>query len=409
MADFIPNTQEGYAEALLSFVVSDPDIQEDLLPSDLEVGSLERAHVEAIASLMEENDQRLGRAILKAISESTFNALGFDLLPARAALGTIVCTTYVPRAADIVIPSGYQVVGRNGIIYATTEDGAILAGDLTCDPIPAVALTGGPDGNAAAGTVTIPVASLEGVDGVTNPAAFVGGSAEETADARAARFAAYLKTLPRGTTDALEFATAMASSSVVAVRAVEPFLLTPVPDGVPFAGLVWIYVDDGTTNADLQPALKLAILKAVNGYTDQSGTRVPGYKAAGAIVELKKVTRVPVYVRGDVSVTPEGIARWEDVQAALTAAAEQYFSQLRVGDPVSYQNLVSLLTGADADIMEVRLYLWKSGMAMPPYGGAISGDPITFSGISPGARGALAEVVAPGPSGNVTYPEWRLV
>jgi hypothetical protein len=416
---FTPRTQEEYATALLAYAASDADVQANMAPTDLQVGSLERAEVEALALLLEENDQRIAFAIVQAISESCFNAFGFSLLPAQYAVGAIQVATNIAKVADIVIPTGWRVMGSNGLTYQTTAPGVITAGDLLSGLIPVICNTTGVLGNAPAYTITIPVSPIQGVDSVVNPSACIGGADIESEDARAIRFTAFIKTLPRGTADALEFAALSANVSVIAAKAVEPFLLDPLPvvpeypDGIPFAGLVWLYYDDGTgTPLPVPPTgdpIYVAIKNLVEGYTDGTGNQVPGYKAAGVKVDIFKVAYVKICIRGDIRLTPDGAGRWTEIQANLLAAAQIYFSQLRIGDSVSYQNLVTVLTDCDIDILQVNLYQWLDGGSIPAYGAAMSGEPIAMD-TSTGLRGVLKQETGLGPGAiTVTYPEWRII
>ena len=410
---FVPRTQAEYSTALLAFTASDADVIANMNPTDLQVGSLERAEVESLALLLEENDQRIAIAIMEAISESCFTAFGFSLLPPQSAVGAIVASTNTVKLVDITIPSGWQVLAGNGLTYQTSASGVIAAGDLSSASIPVICKTTGAAGNAPAYTLTIPISPIQGVDSVVNPAACVGGADTETEDARALRFAAFIKTLQRGTKAALEFAALSANISVVAAKAIEPFFLDPLPPGVPFAGLVWLYYDDGTGTALPVPPtgdpIYLAIRQLVDGYTDASGNQVPGFRAAGVRVDIFKVAYTPICVRGDIRLTSDGLGRWVDVQAKLLTAAQTYFSQLQIGDPVSYQNLVTALTDCDGDILQVNLYIWENGDSIPPYGSTMSGDPIPLDSPT-GLRGTLLQGSAPGPSSTtVTYPEWRII
>jgi len=384
-----------------------------MLPSDLNVGALNRADIESLALLMEESDQRVALGILSAISESCYRAFGFDPLPPQSAVGGLIFSAYIAPDADIDIPVGTQVLGPGGVIFQVTTLGTIPTGELTSETVPVQALTPGTAGNVAADTITRMVTPIVGVDMVTNPAKTLGGSDTETDDARATRFAAFLRTLVRGTKEALEFAALSASTSVADARAIEPFLLDPRPTGVPYAGLVWLFADDGTDSPDLDPGVEDVIYKLVNGYVDGSGIQVPGHKAAGVRVEIYKATRTQVCIRADVTLKGGGVARWADIKDILTATAADFFDRLRIGEKLSYQNLVTYLSGCDADLDEVDLCIWKNGDDVPAYTAALSAEDLVFydavSSTTVGARGTLKVGLAPGVSGNVIYPEWRLV
>lgn len=410
---FTPRSQQEITDSLLAFSISDPGVAAGLLPTDLNVGSVERAHLESIALLLEENEQRMAMAVVAAIPEACFRAFGFDFLPPQQASGGVTFTAFVAPVADINIATGSQLLGPSGVVFQTTAPGAILAGQLTSANVPIQCVTAGVVGNVAQDSITRLVAPIAGVDSLTNSSRTMGGADTETADARAVRFAAFLRTLVRGTKEALEFAALSASNGVWDARTVEPFMMSPRPDGVPYSGLVWLFVDDGSDATVLDVGVSSEVTKLVEGYVDLGGLPVPGYKGAGTRVELKKVPRTKVLVRGTVSLRPGGGSRWGEVQTSLSNAAATYFDRLRIGEKASYQTLVSFLTDADPDIAEVDLVFWKNTDTAPAYDAAIMASDLTFYSpaipITVGARGVLFSGSALGPSGSpVTYPEWRL-
>jgi hypothetical protein len=410
---FTPRSQQDVVDSLLAFAASDPAVSAGVLPSDLNVGSLERAHLESMALLMEEGEQRMAMAVVSAISESCFRAFGFDFLPPQKASGGVVFTAFVAPVADVTIPSGAQLMGPSGTVFQTTAVGTILAGQLTSANVPIQSTVAGVVGNVAQNSITRLVAPLAGVDMVTNSSRTMGGADTETADARAVRFAAFLRTLVRGTKEALEFAALSASGGVWDARTVEPFMIDPRPDGVPYSGLVWLFVDDGSDATLLDVGVSSEVTKLVEGYVDLTGLPVPGYKGAGTRVELKKVPRTRVLVRGKVALRPGGGARWGEIQTALSSAAASYFDRLRIGEKASYQTLVTFLTSADPDIAECDLVFWKYTDTPIAYDASLSAADLTFylpaNPLSVGARGVLYSGVALGPTGSpVTYPEWIL-
>jgi acetaldehyde dehydrogenase (acetylating) len=227
-----------------------------------------------------------------------------------------------------------------------------------------------------------------------------------------ARFQKYITTLQRGTGSALEFA-AMSTGRLVSAKAIEPFLLPNPPSGTPYAGLVWLVVDDGTGSGVLDPTVKTAVQNAVFGYTATNGTRVPGWKAAGVQVAILPVAPVPIKVRATVRVTPFGASRWSTIQTNLTASVQTYFAGLQVEDPVSYSNLLVALAGADPDIIEVSLAMWQGDRTAPAYSApivaqdllaALAGNPYT------GANERAIPLVGPAIDGgaSVNYPEWLM-
>ena len=416
---FVPRVQSDLTNALLAYRTSDPDVALALLPTDLSVGSLERAHVESTAMLLEESDQRMALGVQDAISESCYRAFGFSKLGAQSALTSVIFNTFAPTVAEVAIPAGVQVIASTGALFSTTADGSIGAGATASAAIPVVALIAGVAGNVPANAINQMVTTLAGVDTVINPNAAAGGADVETDDARAARFSAWIQTIERGTNTALEFAAMSSTNALVDARAIEPFMLNPVPAGVPASGLVWLFCDNGST-APLDSGVLTAITNWVEGYIDGSSRVVPGYKAAGTVVQVVKVPRVNVYVRAMVALLPEGVPRWTEIQAALTAAAAAYFQALRIAQPASYSALVSALLASDPDIADLKLAFWEDGSTCPLYTASLDADDLTFVTSAPASNGSRGNFYTGttsstggtdlGPDGvtPVSYPEWIL-
>jgi hypothetical protein len=406
---FVPRNYVDITSAMVAWLASHPDVNDGVVPSDLVVGSLERAQLEAMAVIMEEYDQRAADAIKAAIPEACFYAFGFEKLPPSAAAVTLVCASFTAAPYDVTIPAGTTFQGPNGTLFTSTADGTILTGQNYSGNIPAKCSVVGITGNVAENTITRVVTPIRYLDTVTNPQAATGGLEEEGDDARALRFQAYLRTLVRGTKEALEFAAlTIPSGTVQDARAIEPFLLDPIPDGVPYAGKVWLFVDDGTLSDTLTTLTLNEVTNAVNGYVDPSGTKVPGYKAAGVIVDILKSTPIPVCVRARVKLASGAVARWSDIQTIMTNAMSDYFSNLRISEMASYQNLVTALTISDADIREVNLVFWKASDTAPDYDAdIIAGDITPVDASTPLSLGWRLRALQ-GTAGAITYPEWIL-
>ena len=412
MAGYTPRRWDQTVSDMIAWIQANPDTADGVLSTDLYPGSLERSHLEAAAMVLEEYDVRTSMAIQWAVSESAFTAFGFSLLPAQSSSGGVVFQCVVAPTAPIVVPLGTKVIAADGQQFLTTADGTIAAGALASGVVAASAVTPGVAGNIAAGAITQMAYQIAGVDSVQNPAAFSGGADIESADARMARFQSFISTLQRGTASALEFA-ALSTGRLVSARAVEPFLLPLPPTGTPYAGLVWLVVDDGTGTGVLDPTVQTAVSNEVFGYTSPTGAQIPGWKAAGIQVQIIPVAPVQIKVRGTIRVTPYGAARWSTIRASLTSAAQTYFSGLQVGDVCAYSNLLVALAGADPDILEVSLAIWRGDLTAPA-----CTDPLSAQDVVPvkpgnpytGANERCVLQVGSAIDGgvSVTYPEWIL-
>lgn len=413
MPSFIIRRWEQITADMVAWILSNPDLAPEVTPTDLHVGSLERGHLEAVALMLEEYDVRTSAAIKWAVPESAFLAFGFSLLPARPASGGVVFQSVVPPLVDVVISTGTKLIGSDGQQFVTTSDGTIAAGTLASAEVPVSAVTPGVAGNVGPGVINQVAYPIAGVDAVQNPNALVGGAAVEGDDARRDRFQRFIRTLQRGTADALEFA-AMSTGLLVSARAVEPFLLANPPAGTPYAGLVWLVLDDGSGSPTLGGSLVTAVTDAINGYTDPlTGRRVSGWRAAGVRVVLIPVVQVPVKVRASVRVTAFGHSRWTAIQANLTGAMAAYFATLPIGAPVSYQSLVVALSKADTDVIEVNLAIWRGDLTAPDYSAPLSAEdviPVAVGNPYSEASARAVPMVGTTTDGGaaVTYPEWIL-
>ena len=148
----------------------------------------------------------------------------------------------------VSIPAGTVVrVPDGGPAFATSTSGSISNGDNDSAAITAVAVVAGADGNVDLGTVT-QIDGLAGVETVTNTTTGSGGSDREPDDEYRERMRFYLRSLSRGTADALKYAALSVDlgddnfGHVVSVQVLE------APGGV--RGLTHLYIDDGNGTVD---------------------------------------------------------------------------------------------------------------------------------------------------------------
>jgi len=167
---------------------------------------------------------------------------------ATRALGTLRWTR-LAGGSDITIPVGTLVRGANGQTYTTTVAAKVPAGatgtqsvrlDEEPGDVPARAEAAGVGGNAILGTVTQQVSVLSGIQAVTNPTPFLGGTDRESDDAYRGRIRARTRSLSRAIPEALVQRALEAEydgrrvTTASAVRS-----LTPRAHAV-------VYIDDGT-------------------------------------------------------------------------------------------------------------------------------------------------------------------
>lgn len=118
------------------------------------------------------------RFIDTAVGTSLYNlgkAIGLHLLPDQRASGTLKITGTI----GATVPEGWLASTVAGLQFFVTETGVI--GEDGTVLLPARAVTAGPEGNVAAGTITVIVnPGAAEVTAVTNPDEFIGGRERET-------------------------------------------------------------------------------------------------------------------------------------------------------------------------------------------------------------------------------------
>jgi uncharacterized phage protein gp47/JayE len=305
----------------------------------------------------------------------------FDIierLGAVAATGLVVFSRYTASAAAPIIPVGAQIKTADGsqafMVYADTTNSAysptaggtaqnpvagyVMPAQITSLVVPVVSITGNPNnlnnapgsnGNVAAGAISVIAAEIQGVDAVTNPSSFSNGSDQETDEAFKARFRLAIKSLSRGTSDALTFSVVSLSTSFQAV-------VLPNQDynGTTDYGMVTVIVDDGS--GQIADSL---LAKATNA--------IFSYIAAGIRCGVYKATRSNVAVQLTLAVAP-GYYR-PNVVAALSATIAANINSLGLGAGLGYFNVGAwaLAVPGVAGIDNLTVNLGTADIAPSPY------------------------------------------
>lgn len=320
-------------------------------PASVE-GDILRTVFEAVGFQVEDITTRFDRALEAAIPEAVFAAFGFPRRMSSRARTTLRFSRSTPAPVEIPIPAGTRARTPSGLVYATVQDTAIPVGGTAADA-PAEALEAGFRYNVPPGAIGTLMDVLPGVEGVTNPVPASGGEDEETLEAQRRRFALWIASIARGTKAAL--AAAALSARGTDGSAVEEVL---VVDGVDIPSLppghVLVYVD---AVPSLTPPLQAALQTALEGM-----------RAAGVRVSVRAVDRVPVDVAFVLERTPA-----EALGAALEAV-RSYFRRLRIGEKVSYENLIVAIASAHPAIQEVRLDAPAGDISVGPFARAVLGQ-----------------------------------
>ena len=224
------------------------------------------------------------------------------------------------REDDVSIPAG-TVCSTAGLVrFVTLEDAAIAAGSLYADA-PAQAESAGSAGNAAVQTVTVLTQAPVGVAGVTNMAAFVGGSDGETDEALRQRVLSSFVRLPNGANAAFYEQRALSHAGVRAVSVI------PRENGIGTVGVV-IAAEDGVPSDTLVAEVQADIQKVREIAVDVT-VRAPSAQAVAVTAAL----------------TPKAGASFDEAKAAVTSALAAYFGGGMLGKSVYRAALGNVIYG----------------------------------------------------------------
>lgn len=148
------------------------------------------------------------------------------------------------RQDALTIPAGVVCTTAGLVRFVTTEEGVIPAGALYAD-VAAEAEAVGTAGNVPAQSVTFLTKAPTGVSGVTNPAAFQGGSGDEDDESLRERILDSFLRLPNGANAVFYELRALSHKGVDAVRVIPRDrgigtvgVVVAAPDGAPKQALL---------------------------------------------------------------------------------------------------------------------------------------------------------------------------
>jgi hypothetical protein len=321
--------------------------------TDFVVGSKIRTKFETIAVEMEAQDYAWYQSLKKAIPIALYRAFDFELQPAQAAIGSAVFSIPAPVSVSITIPANTIVgtiasLSAGEVLFKTVVDAIIGIGQTATVDIPVQCTVAGVIGNVALGTITAVKSTVTGASSlaVTNGSAVTGGLEREAEDERRLRFIEYVKTLSKGTPDAVVYGAKtayLASTNGVITERVqsaviyEPFLYSLIAP----VGKFECYVYNGETGASDE--LVTEAQKIIDGYRTADNILIPGWKAAGVICGVKKAVTTPVATTATITLLSGG-----DVVATNTVAEEvidSYIASLEIGEKLIFNVLVERLMG----------------------------------------------------------------
>lgn len=175
--------------------------------TDFNVGSAIRTLTEAVAIQFEEFYFSMKQNVLYAIENSVYTSFGFDLKLSQAASGYVSIEFEEPLPSTMIFPQGtiFCTAAIYGYIYyESTEEVYAEEGSISI-MIPVQCKTNGTTGNVPIGAISTIVTTNTIIRSVRNETAFTNGIDEETSAERKKRFQNYIKTLARGTADAIVY------------------------------------------------------------------------------------------------------------------------------------------------------------------------------------------------------------
>ncbi len=336
MAIPVPFKIKHFDQAVASMLNWMVSVQKEV--TDANIGSVNRTLFEAWGMELEEFYFRMVDALEQAIPDSAYESFDFGRQPSTTAAGVVTFSRSTTADQDYLIPAGTIVSTNELVTFQTVADVTLLTGQMGIIAS-IIATQPGTGGNVNAGSITVLNSALPGIEAVTNSAATTGGVDEESREARAERFRAFIEGLARTTIGGVEAGALTAQlvdgqseailESVRQAKLVEPYLTGDGPRCV-----VEVYIDNGSGVASVE--LIAETQKIIDGFT-VGEVKTVGYRAAGVTVNVVSVTSVIVPVTTTVTLTPgaDQATTFQAVQDSIS----QYFTGLGIQTPDDPQPL----------------------------------------------------------------------
>ena len=316
---------------------------------DLTVGSVLRAILEASASvalwlqyllLQVLTLTRLATSI-GSDADSWVQDFGMTRLPATAAAGQVVMTSFNPGSQAATIPNGATVRTGDG-----SQSFAVIGGPYTRSigtptvTVSVQATNAGPAGNVEAGAISLLGTAISGIDTVSNLDSMAGGTAAESDSALRLRFVTYINTRSQATEQAIGYAIASVQQGLS--YSIQENVTS---DGTFAPGDVNVIVDDGSGTPPA--ALLVAVAAAIDPV-----------RPVGTLISVNP----PVLLIATISltITASASGTFGTVQMSVQAALSTYINSLGVGQALRFSRLAGLAYDADAGISNVQDVLLNS-------------------------------------------------
>jgi len=315
--------------------------------TDFNVGSVARTMVEAPAIEIDELYQQMFHGLKEAIPAAIYTSFSFDRIPAKPSNG-LIRVTLTSSPSIRVIPAG--TVFSSSLLpvkFASNADVSVSAGASFVD-VYVVAQSTGAASNMLAGIAFSVTPSPAGFVSATNQTAFTNGSNIENDDQRKWRFASFIASLNHGTAAALLYGLKTVEIKNSGGMVTEYVKLASVYEPYKFDALqpiAWVrcFIHNGTTGAS-SPLLARAA-DVINGYYDDTGAPVSGWKAAGVQVDVEVAANVTVNVTATLTASPgySSVA----LIASVTNAIQAYLFGLDIGVSALKAEIIAAAMGVE--------------------------------------------------------------
>jgi uncharacterized phage protein gp47/JayE len=337
---------------------------------NLAVGSTLRAVLEANASIGLWL-QWLIVQVLQATRASTSEGpdldswvadFGLSRMPAVAATGTVTFSRAVPTMAAFV-PVGATVktsdfsqtfaivADETNPSWETDRQGYVLPSGSISLQAPVRALAPGKAGNVQSGAISLIAAAIPGVDAVANQNPLANGRDSEADEALRDRFKAFLGSLSRATSTAIEYA-------VASVRQGLNFRLQENVDasGAPRNGSFLLTVDDGSGAPSGQ------LLAAIRAAVD-------AIRPVGSAFAVQGPVLIPATIA--LSLKSSSAAMQQQVTQNVVQAVQGFVSTLPIGGTLPITRLAQVAYQADrmvANVSQIQVNNGNQDLIPPPNG-----------------------------------------
>jgi uncharacterized phage protein gp47/JayE len=288
--------------------------------TDVSPGSVFRSIFEATGGSLELLEWRIVDRLESSLQESAYRVFAFDRKAAQAASGNLTLTATATISVAIPIPAGtrFQVPGTDKVYYSTSVKTFPIGASGSTLVVPVASVGVGRSYNTGSGTITQLVNVVSPLLSVTNAVAITNGADVESDDDRLLRFRSFIRSLHRGTADAIEYGVEQCVVKDVNGNIIESVYDAKVVDGSAGTCTVYFCNSSGTATSG-------ALLATVQ-------SAVATYKAAGVTATSTSATLTNQAV--SVALTLDPAYTLAMVKTSVETAINELLKGLRIGAPL---------------------------------------------------------------------------